>query len=89
MIRARLLLLLALLVPAAAIGCRSPHLGPKHGKAHRDAFHKQVVMHDAQPPADQTAADAKRVLRAHQGAKETAGAAAGGFRLEPLDLGRP
>jgi hypothetical protein len=85
MIRAIMLIALT----AATIGCRQPHLGESYGKAHRNAFHKQVVMHDAQPPADQTAQDAKRVMKAHQGAKDGASGAAGGFRLEPLDLGRP
>lgn len=56
---------LALFAALAVAGCRAEHLGPRQGDAYRKAFGRQL-SNKAKASANQDAADADRVLRAHR-----------------------
>jgi hypothetical protein len=67
-----LALAFTVLTVTAVAGCRAQHLGPRQGEAYRKAFGRQL-SNKAKAPANQDAADAERVLRAHRsGGKQQA-----------------
>lgn len=78
---ATLLVLFGLL---AFAGCRAQHLGPRQGQAYRTAFGRQLG-NKAKAPANQDAADARRVLDAHRSGGKKGSTPAP--QLPPLVLG--